>query len=153
MRKRLLAAAAIALAVSGIALAQVPREPVKVFTASDVFRLESASNPQISPDGKLVAYVRVSADIMTDRFRRSIWVVDETGASHWPVAQGKGNYSSPVWSPDGKSIAYVATEDGGPEVRIFDLASRRSASIGRVPTGAQNLPGRRMARCWPSKAS
>jgi dipeptidyl aminopeptidase/acylaminoacyl peptidase len=139
MRERLIAAAAIALAVSGIALAQVPREPVKMFTASDVFRLESASNPQISPDGKLVAYVRVSADIMTDRFRRSIWVVDEAGASHWPVAQGKGNYSSPVWSPDGKSIAYVATEDGGPEVRIFDLASRRSASIGRVPTGAQNL--------------
>ena len=86
-----------------VALAQVPRAPVTVFTASDVFRLESASNPQISPDGKLVAYVRVSGDIMADRFRRSIWVVDETGANHWPLAQGKGNYSSPVWSPDGKS--------------------------------------------------
>lgn len=139
MRKHFLAAATVALAISGVALAQVPREPVTVFTASDVFRLESASNPQILPDGKLVAYVRVSGDIMADRFRRSIWVVDETGANHWPLAQGKGNYSSPVWSPDGKSIAYIAAEDGGPEVRTFDMASRRSASLGRVPTGAQNL--------------
>ena len=139
MRNRLLAAAAVALAITGAALAQAPREPVTVFTASDVFRLESASNPQISPDGKLVAYVRVSADIMSDRFRSAIWVVDETGASHWPLAQGKGSYSSPVWSPDGKSIAYVASEDGAAEVRTFDLASRRSASLGRVTGGAQRL--------------
>ena len=139
MRNRLFAAAAIALAITGAALAQAPRAPVTVFTASDVFRLESASSPQISPDGKVVAYVRVSGDVMTDRFRRSIWVVDETGASHWPLAQGKGSYSSPVWSPDGKSLAYVAVEDGAPEVRTFDFATRRSATVGRAPAGVQNL--------------
>lgn len=141
---RLVAAAATAIAtitatLAGIALAEVPREPVKVFTAADVFRLESAADPQISPDGKLVAYVRVSADIMTDRFRRAIWIVDETGANHWPLAQGKGGYSSPVWSPDGKSVAYTASEDGVSEVRVFDLASRRSATLARVPEGADNL--------------
>jgi dipeptidyl aminopeptidase/acylaminoacyl peptidase len=139
MRNRIIAAAAIALIASGAALAQAPREPVKVFTASDVFRLESASSPQISPDGKLVAYVRVSGDVMVDRFRRSIWIVDETGANHWPVAQGKGNYASPVWSPDGKSIAYVASDDGVSELRTFDMASHRSATLARLPSGAQNL--------------
>ena len=138
MRKPLIAALAAILACGG-ASAQPPREPVKVFTASDVFRLESAADPQISPDGKLVAYVRVSADIMVDRFRRSIWIVDETGAAHWPLAQGKGTYSSPVWSPDGKSVAYVAAEDGANEVRIFDLTSRRSATISRLAGAASNL--------------
>lgn len=131
--------AAIGLAISGVAMAQPPREPVKMFTASDVFRLESAASPQISPDGKLVAYVRVSADIMVDRFRRSIWIVDETGANHWPLAQGKGNYSSPVWSPDGKAIAFVAVEDGAIEVRTFDLASRRATTVSRLPAAPQNL--------------
>ena len=138
MRTRILLAVAM-LGLSGVALAQVPREPVTVFTASDVFRLESASNPQISPDGKLVAYVRISGDIMVDRFRRSIWMVDETGASHWPLAQGRGNYSSPVWSPDGRTIAFVAVEDGVIEVRTFDLASRRSTSLSRLSSSAQNL--------------
>lgn len=98
MRKPMIAAIAAVLAC-GSAVAQPPREPVKMFTASDVFRLESAASLQILPDGKLVAYARVSADIMVDRFRRSIWIVDETGANHLPLAQGKRNYSSPVPDP------------------------------------------------------
>lgn len=123
MHKQLIAAIAAILAC-GSAISQPSREPVKVFTESDVFRLESAADPQISPDGKPVAYVRVSADIMVDRFRRSIWIVDETGANHWPLTQGKGNCASPAWSPDGKSVAYAAVEDGANEVRVSDLAAR-----------------------------
>ncbi len=139
MRKHIVAATAIGLMLAAGAFADPVREAVKVFTAADVFRLESASSPQISPDGKQVAYVRISADVMTDRFRRSIWMVDETGASNWPIAQGKGSYSSPVWSPDGRTIAYSAVEDGASEVRLFDLASRRSATLARLPAGASNL--------------
>ncbi len=139
MRSAVLAITAIGLAVAASAAAAPPREPVRVFTASDVFNLESASSPEISPDGKLVAYVRVSADVMTDRFRRSIWLVDEAGKSNRPVAQGKGSYSSPTWSPDGRSIAYVATEDGVSEVRVFDLATQRPATLARPSSGPDNL--------------
>ncbi len=139
MRKRIAVATAIGLMLAAGAFADPVREAVKVFTAADVFRLESASNPQISPDGKQIAYVRITADAMTDRFRRSIWLVDEAGASNWPIAQGKGSYSSPVWAPDGRTIAYSAAEDGASEVRLFDLVSRRSATLARLPSGAASL--------------
>ncbi len=139
MRIRFITATTIGLMLTAGAIAEPVREPVKVFTAADVFRLESASNPQISPDGKSVAYVRVTADPMADRFRRSIWMVDETGASHWPIAQGKGSYSSPVWSPDGRTLAYSASEEGASEIRLFDIASRRSATLSRLPSGAASL--------------
>ena len=54
--------------------------PNRVFTGADLFDLALATDPQISPDGRHIAYVRQSNDIMTDRARRSIWLIEtETG--------------------------------------------------------------------------
>ena len=124
-----------------IARAEAPvRHASTRFEAADVFGLEYASAPAIAPDGSRVAYVRVSADIMTDRFRRSIWIVDETGAHHRPLVQGAGSYSAPVWSPDGRAIAYVANEPAsGPLVRVLYLDTMQSATLARLASGAQNL--------------
>src|SRR5512145_1115811 len=124
---RCAAAITVALAFASIALAQdePPRERPRNFVAADVFNLEYADNPRISPDGRWVAYVRVSADIMTDRFRRSIWLVDASGANHRPLVQGPGGYGSPVWAPNGRAIAYVANEQSGAEVRGFYLDTQR----------------------------
>ncbi|MEZ5996226.1 MAG: S9 family peptidase [Hyphomonadaceae bacterium] len=121
------------------AAAEEQREPARTFVAADVFNLEYADTPRISPDGQWVAYVRVSADIMVDRFRRSIWLIDSAGRRHRPLAQGAGNYGSPVWSPDGRAVAYVASEADNTEVRVFYLDSERSATLARAPGGAANL--------------
>ena len=132
-------AATLAFASAAFAQSEPPRERARNFVAADVFDLEYADNPQISPDGRWVAYVRVTADVMTDRFRRSIWLVDANGANHRPLVQGAGGYGSPVWAPSGRAIAYVANEESGAEVRIFYLDAQRSATIARVPAGAGNL--------------
>jgi dipeptidyl aminopeptidase/acylaminoacyl peptidase len=132
------AAAILALCLTGVASAQT-RGPAMTFTAADVFNLEYADNPQISPDGRNVAYERVSADIMTDRFRRSIWMVDESGRNHRPIAQGAGGYASPVWSPDGRAIAFNAVENGASELRLFYLDTQRTATLTRLIGGARNL--------------
>ncbi len=50
--------------------------PSRHLAPADFFALEFASDPQISPDGRTVAYVRASNGIMTDRLKRSIWLVD-----------------------------------------------------------------------------
>lgn len=136
------AAAIAALCYATAAFAQTDdaqRQPPRNFVAADVFNLEYADNPRISPDGRWVAYVRVSADVMTDRFRRSIWLVDSNGGAHRPLVQGQGNYGSPVWAPNGRAVAYVASEASGAEVRVFYLDSQRSATIARAPGGADNL--------------
>ena len=132
-------AATLAFASAAFAQTEPPRERPHTFVAADVFDLEYADNPQISPDGRWVAYVRVTADVMTDRFRRSIWLVDANGGNHRPLVQGAGGYGSPVWAPNGRAIAYVANEESGAEVRIFYLDTQRSAVIARVPAGAGNL--------------
>ena len=135
---RAAAIAALCFASAAFAQSEPPRERPRNFVAADVFNLEYADSPRISPDGRWVAYVRVSADIMTDRFRRSIWLVGSNGGAHRPLVQGAGNCGSPVWSPNGRAIAYVASEAGGAQVRVFYLDTQRSATIARV-SGANNL--------------
>ncbi|MGY8793984.1 MAG: hypothetical protein ACKVJN_02485, partial [Woeseiales bacterium] len=43
------------------------------FQSTDLFEIEIAGDPQISPDGSTVAYARLTSDIMTDRTRSNIW--------------------------------------------------------------------------------
>ena len=115
------------------------REPPRHFANAHVFQLEWADDPRISPDGKRIAYVRRSGDIMTDRFRRTIWLVDDDGTQHRPLVQGDGSYASPRWSPDGQALAYTASENDSNEVRVFYLDSARSATLARLSSGASNL--------------
>jgi acylaminoacyl-peptidase len=130
---------ALAFATAASAETAPLREAPADFTAADVFNLEYADDPRISPDGARVAYVRVSADIMTDRFRRAIWIVDADGRNHRPLVQGPGGYASPFWSPDGRMIAYVASEGEASEVRVLYLDTRASATLARLPSGPRNL--------------
>src|SRR3982751_995144 len=94
---------ALALALSSPAFAQPATEgPNRAFQGRDLFGLEWASDPQISPDGAQIAYVRRANDIMTDRARSTIWLVDTASGEQRPLVTGPGSHMSPRWSPDGK---------------------------------------------------
>lgn len=99
------------------ALAQPPTGPApgpsRLFDAQDLFGLEVASDPQISPDARRVAYVRRSGDIMTDRMRSAIWMIDVASGEQAPLVAGPGAHFSPRWSPDGTRLAYISTAEGG----------------------------------------
>jgi acylaminoacyl-peptidase len=140
----LLRTAIIGALLTATAVAQPPssaplRTPPTTFQPADVFALEWASAPAIAPDASRIAYVRVSGDIMSDRFKRSLWTVDASGRNHRPLAQGPGNYASPVWSPDGRTLAYVAQEAGSVTLRTLYLDTMQTATLARLPANAQNL--------------
>jgi dipeptidyl aminopeptidase/acylaminoacyl peptidase len=81
------------------------RRPI---TPEDYYALEVASDPQISPDGKMVAYVVTSIDRKLNRKRSEIWIVPFDGSGEpWPLTTAESS-SSPRWSPDGSSIAFLS---------------------------------------------
>lgn len=101
-----------------------------VFKSRDVFDLEMAAETAISPDGDQVAYVRRAMDIMTDRARDNLWIVDVDGENHRPIVSGGDSYSDPRWSPGGDRIAYVTSAEGrGPEIHVRWMDSGQSAML------------------------
>ena len=110
--------------------------PSPYFTGEDLFGLSVAADPQISPDGSRVAYVRQTNDVMSDAAVSSIWMIDVASGAETPLVTGAGYHGSPRWSPDGTRLAYVSTQSGGgPELHVMWLGSRASANISALPEG------------------
>ena len=110
--------------------------PSRTFTGADLFGLSIAADPQISPDGRTIVYVRRTADVMTDRMQSSLWLVDVASGRQSPfAAQG----SSPRWSPDGTRIAYAAPDGDAGQLFVRWLASGESARVTGFPGDPQAL--------------
>jgi dipeptidyl aminopeptidase/acylaminoacyl peptidase len=149
---RLLSPLAMLIAATALgapAAAKPATAPQRYLTGADLFNLEWATDPEISPDGRTIAYVRRSNDIMTDKARPTIWLVDVATGQQHPLLAGPGSYFSPRWSPDGTRLAYVASEGGSAELYVRWMASGESARITGLPDSPDSIAwspdGRRIA--------
>jgi len=146
---RLLALLCAATTFSVPALAEPASGPSRYLTGSDLFNLEIATDPQISPDGRTIVYVRKSNDIMTDKARSTIWLIDVATGQERPLLAGAGEYSSPRWSPDGTRLAYVSAQSGSPQLFVRWMSGGESARITGLPDSPDSIvwspDGRRIA--------
>ncbi len=109
-----------------------------IFQPLDIFELEYASNPQVSPDGSRIIYTRNHFDIMSDRGKSDIWMFDEEGR-HLPLLTS-GNIGAATWSPDGSRIAYVTSNaDGKSQIFNYWFADNRSAPLSRLTQSPSGL--------------
>lgn len=119
--------------------ADVTTVTASTFDALDVFELEYANSPQIAPDGRSVVYVRTSNDIMTDKSRKNLWVLDLEGGHHRPLLSGRDNYSDPVWSPSGDRLAYLSDAEGSYQLYVRWMDSGDSALITNLSKKPSNV--------------
>jgi acylaminoacyl-peptidase len=105
----------LGMAPAGRAFADAPA-PSDRLTIMDVFNLQLAADPQISPDGKRIVYVRQWSDIMTDRRYANLWIINFDGTEHRALTTGNYNDTSPRWSSDGSQIIYLSDRDGRPQI-------------------------------------
>ena len=138
IRARLATFAAAAAALTALATAPSPATAQSRFEPMDVFQLEYAADPQITFVGNRIVYVRTSMDIMTDRKRSELWVVNLDGTGHRRLAAG----SSPRWTRDGRRLAYIA--DGQIQVRWMDTGETSTLTqLTESPSGIRWSPDER----------
>lgn len=131
---------ALLLLTGAPALAAPLDAPTRYFEGRDLFALQLATDPQISPDGRAIAYVRTSYDIMTDRGRNAIWLIDAQSGTQTPLAAATGSHSSPRWSPEGDRIAYVSNMDRDrPQLFAYWLHGGHSAKLADLTSSPDSL--------------
>ncbi|MBT1451003.1 S9 family peptidase [Glaciecola sp. XM2] len=109
-------------------------DEIAVFEPEDIFEMEVATDPQVSPDGESVIYVRRSNDIMTDSTRSSIWAVSIKGEDHRPLISSSKNANSPRWSPSGDRIAYLSNKEGSTQLYVRWMDTGQTALLTNVNT-------------------
>ncbi|MEJ2604017.1 MAG: S9 family peptidase [Gammaproteobacteria bacterium] len=128
------------LCAAALLVAALPAPADQPFGRMDVFELEWASDPQISPDGDHIVYVRNRMDIMSDGRTGRLWLVSTDGSRHEPLTGNDRQESGAVWSPDGARIAYVAdAADEGSEIHVYWHATGKRARITGLETAPSGL--------------
>ncbi len=119
------------------------REAQRRFSLMDVFQLEFASQPAISPDGTQIVYVRNFMDIMKDAQRSSLWILQFDGTQHRPLTLASGSQTQPRWSSDGTRLVYISADDGESQLylRWMDTGQvARLAQLTRPPSSVSWSP-------------
>ncbi len=129
------------LTIAVAAVTSAGAQEKRLITESDIMKFVWIAEGQISPDGRFVAFTRVTINEGKDDYETSLWLVPADGSSQPRVLTSGTRDSSPRWSPDGKSIAFVRApeKDGKPQpaqIYLLALDGGEARPITDLPRGA-----------------
>ncbi len=125
-----------------------PRQP---FSAEDLYALKFVEDPQLSPDGQRLAFVRMDVDQLGNKYERHIWLITlgETAGEPRQFTYGGRSEHSPRWSPDGRRLVFVSDRGEKPQLHLIDVAGGEVRPLTALPNGASDPvwspDGRRLA--------
>lgn len=121
--------------LSTAGLAQ-PRRPI---TYDDLAKVARISDPQISPDGKWVAYVQATVDLEANTTARHLWLVTAEGGEPKQLTRGDGADTRPRWSPDSQTIAFISTRGGKSQIWLIPTNGGEARPLTKISTEADGV--------------
>lgn len=119
-----------------VLLAMVTASAQTPFSARDMLTLKRLSDPQLSPDGRTIAYTVGTPDMTANRVVSQIWTMNLDGSRQRQITNTAGSSSGPRWSPDGKKIAYnnggqiwTMNADGDDKEQVTKISSGASGPV------------------------
>lgn len=127
-----------ALLIALIAAPAAAQQTGRAMAIDDLITAVRVSDPQVSPDGRTVVYVRMTTDPKDGRRNADIWMVPADGSSApKSFIAGEKSENTPRFSPDGKRIAFISTRDGDPQIYIADADGTNPRVLTKLAAGAQ----------------
>ena len=111
----------------------------RAITFEDFIAMKAVSDPQLSPDGRWVAYAVATPSLTDNRNVSRIWLAEVATGANRQLSQGPGSDRSPRWSPDGKTLAFLSTRQNGAQVWVLDVTGGEARRVSNLPEGAGEL--------------
>ncbi len=109
------------------------------FTAQDLVAVERLANPQISPDGRWIAFVATKADLESNRFRSDLMLVSSNGEGPRRLTTHPENDSNPRWLPDSRQIVFLSSRTGTSQVWKIRIDGGEAEAVTNLPFDAAYL--------------
>jgi dipeptidyl aminopeptidase/acylaminoacyl peptidase len=130
-RLRCCAVLALFLTVPAVAADKRPME------IADLFRFKRVAEPQISPDGKFVAYQVTTVSIDANKSSTALWLAATDGKTPPKQLTNSGKSDRrPRWSPDGKQILFESNRSGESQLWVIGLDGGEARQLTTISTGA-----------------
>ena len=135
MKRLAVSLSIILIALVTASLAQAQSKP---FTINDLLQIRRVGDPQLSPDGRWVAYTISDLNMEANRRVTQIYLISLDGGEPKQLTNAPQSSSTPRWSPDGKRIAFISAREGGPQVWTIEVATNEQKKITNISTGASD---------------
>ena len=113
-------------------LASVAIAQNRTYTVEDLMKVRRVGDPQISPDGRQVAFTIGDVNFAANKTLTQIYVMPIDGGEMKRLTDGQSSASAPRWSSDGKKIAYTT----GGQIWVMDHDGGHKEQVTKISTGA-----------------
>lgn len=121
---------------------------LKTIEPADIVELREVSDPQISPDGKLIIYSVLRRVPAAEHDDTSIWLVPaDASTPERPLVFGKGSAGNARWAPDGRRIAFLTNRDNPLGAR-GSVPFKFSVEGESAPTSAESAKSDHSRQLW-----
>jgi len=132
-----LSVVALVSALAAAPFAQAQNAAKRAMSFDDLIGLSRVHEPQLSPDGKWIAYGVSTPDKAANRGVNNIWIVPAGGGEPRQLTRSVRD-ARPQWSPDGKMIAFVSSREGAPQIYVIALAGGEPVKLTNISGGVDN---------------
>src|SRR5262245_36046357 len=99
------------------------------FHFEEMMKVKRVADPQLSPDGKWVAFTATTYDVDKNSRNSDVWLVSSGGGEPRQMTRGPKADERPRWSPDSKRFAFVSTRSGSSQIWTLAIDAGEAARV------------------------
>ena len=139
MTKSFFAGCVIAAAAASLAQSSPSAQPKPAPTVDQILSLKRAGAPEISPDGRWVAYTIRETNWEDNAYETEIWLADARSGATRQLTNARKSSQSPAWSPDGSKLAFASDRTDKRQIYLINPQAGEADAITTLEDGMNSF--------------